>query len=135
MADPGRATTSQHLQRLNGAIEEIEDVCTGCETNLKKTTQALRYLLEENKALRAELKVVVDRLAFVEAVMDIEEEGGNEDRAERAGTGTGEGTGEDTDEGTGELASEPVLDSKVVANESEALANSQIIKASTYGCM
>ncbi|TBU27130.1 hypothetical protein BD311DRAFT_740175 [Dichomitus squalens] len=112
MADPGRATTSQHLQRLNGAIEEIEDVRTGCETNLKKTTQALRYLLEENKALRAELKVVVDRLAFVEAVMDIEEEGGNEDRAERAGIGTGEGTGEDIGEGTGNLASEPVLDSK-----------------------
>ncbi|EJF60358.1 hypothetical protein DICSQDRAFT_171076 [Dichomitus squalens LYAD-421 SS1] len=113
---------NQNVQRLDGTIEEFRVFHNAFKRNEKLTSQALLVLREENKGLHEQLKIVIERLAFVEAFCEIEEDG--DIGAEEDGEGA-----EAVGENSGEPPSEPLPDSIAAGLESKELANMIPIKA------
>ncbi|TBU47978.1 hypothetical protein BD309DRAFT_950646 [Dichomitus squalens] len=86
-------------QILDSTIAELQDLRSAIENHKTNEIKALRVLWEENKELREELKTITVRLALLESLYGVEEEG--EDQEEGDGDEGAEAVRECMREGTG----------------------------------
>ncbi|KAH9925452.1 uncharacterized protein BXZ73DRAFT_49957 [Epithele typhae] len=87
------------LQRLNGAIQEIERLTRALENHVEKTATLISVLRHDNNITRAKLEVATDRINFLEEFLEIEPDDGEEGAAQDpqdASVMGGDGSGDAT---------------------------------------